>query len=98
MNEWDGTVRIVQTDGGSHVEPALDEVGESDYQKLRWHAAVVAARTGLDVGVEPSIGHEGFDLRVGWTVTGPGYSLGQAWVYLNGVCSGAREAQRKDFL
>jgi hypothetical protein len=42
--------RVVHDNGGSHIEPPLDPAW-SDLDKLRWHAGVLKADTGVEVSI-----------------------------------------------
>lgn len=95
-------VQRIHTDGGSHVEPALDP-DWPPLERLRWHAAVVAFDTGLGVRIEPSkasrtVNGVTYDIPNLYSVmlSGPamssstsGMDYDRAWTYLNGVSGGA---------
>ena len=90
-------VQRIHHDGGSHIEPALNE-SWSRFQKLQWHAAVVAHDTGLIVSVFDKavnvriLGVEvytsRFGVRVGAAYQSP-LTFDQAWTYLNGAAAAA---------
>jgi len=84
------TVTRVKTSSGSHIEPPLDEAW-SDAQKLAWHAAVVAADTGLTITVHQD-GHLFSVGEPGLGRTGTPYR--EAWTLLNGINAGAAPAKR----
>lgn len=82
------TVTRVKTSSGSHIEPGLVE-SWTDAQKLAWHAAVVAADSGLAITVSQA-GHL-------FSVGSPGVSRNgilyrDAWTLLNGINAGAEAA------
>ena len=87
-------VTRIHTDGGSHIEPDLDQLWPA-LTKLQWKAAVVAHDTGLRVAVTPSrttingIPQRGlYCIQVGHGSAAP-YNYDQAWSYLSGVAAGA---------
>lgn len=85
------TVRRVQRERGSYVEPALDQ-SWSESEKLAWHAAVVAYDSGIPVGLYSHAGDDRADLY-GVTMAGgsmAAYTFGSAWTILNGIAAGAR--------
>lgn len=84
-------VSRVRTPTGSHIEPPLDLNWDND-TKLRWHAAVVQADTGLPISIHPQPGGQ-YALMVANCSNGP-HTYRDAWTYLNGVSTGARQARR----
>jgi ABC-type Fe3+ transport system substrate-binding protein len=84
-------VTRVHDANGSHIEPPLDQAWD-DLTKLTWHAAVVTHETGLAIRVD-QFERGSYGLAIG----GTGLSerdFHSAWDYLNGVSTGATEAQR----
>lgn len=97
-------LRRVDTPDGSHFEPPLDQSWDR-LTKLRWNAAVVRVRTGVDVRIGPAdyavrfcwiwFKQRGFYDITGyvgdtWAYTTGPFNYADAWTYLNGVESGAR--------
>lgn len=96
------TVRRVQTEEGSHIEPPLDGTWD-DLTTLRWQAAVVRTDTGLNVDVEPAkysrkVGEtwvpipDLYNIRYQHGCMGA-YSFAEAWALLTGVDLGSRLAR-----
>lgn len=92
----------IHTDRGSHIEPPLDPSWD-DLTKLRWHAGVVAADTGLRVEVRDGAALDAKTLRprpgcysvnVGGS-SAAAYSFHEAWTYLSGVSTGVRQVRRR---
>lgn len=94
----------VQDESGSHIEPPLDETW-TDLDKLRWHAAVVAADTGLRVSVQAAEQYTKagvrweievglYSVNVGFSATS-GLRFDRAWTYLNGVSTGSAQTRRQ---
>lgn len=80
----------IETEHGNHIEPPHDPEWDL-LTSLRWKAAVVALDCpGLKIEVHPC-GRD-FSLVVGESSTS--YRHGDAWLYLNGVATGWREARR----
>jgi hypothetical protein len=98
-------VQRVHTDEGSHIEPPLGN-GRSERDKIAWHAAVVAADTGLTVEAFEHSGDEysfrlgrhqpynSLAMRIGTVNSGGPYPYDVAWIYLNAVSVGV-EASRQ---
>jgi hypothetical protein len=92
-------VARIETGDGSHIEPPLDQSWD-EATKLAWHAAAVAADTGLRIHVhdEAASNADGREIP-GWYALSIGHTgcsamdYGTAWTYLNGVVTGAREAR-----
>ncbi|MFE9684145.1 hypothetical protein [Streptomyces sp. NPDC006285] len=95
-------VTRIHTDGGSHIDPELDQTWPED-KKLDWHASVVMADTGLHIELYPirtpgeptRYGINIGDFRKGGVVSTGGGTYRDAWDYLNGVSTGARALLRK---
>lgn len=92
-------VRRIADGSGSHIEPPLEQ-SWSDLEKLRWHAGVVLADTGVRVGVTTnSASHKNW--RGDWVIDRDMYSLNvgrasysayrydDAWTFIIGVSAGA---------
>lgn len=90
---------MVKTErGGWTPDPPMDE-SWSDLVKLKWHAALVRSKTGINVTVhrQPQ-DHQGdyyqTTLRgTGWFIVTV-HTYRNAWTYLNGVEAGAKAAQQ----
>ncbi|MEU0236765.1 hypothetical protein ABZ234_03675 [Nocardiopsis sp. NPDC006198] len=96
-------VTEVLTEHGGHIEPALEQ-GWSDGRKLAWLAATVKMETGLNITVKDGCLSEKvdgewvkvpnlFSFTVGVANIGS-FTYREAWVYLTGVGTGARQAIR----
>jgi hypothetical protein len=93
-------VTRVRDEAGDHIEPPCKQ-SWSEAEKLAWHAAVVACDTGLDIRLLAATDYHGRQLNTfGLTIgSGPGSSghsamrFAHAWVFLNGVSTGARAVQ-----
>jgi hypothetical protein len=98
----DLTVRRVQDEHGSHIEPPLGQSWDNS-TKLEWHAAVVALDTGLDIEIGPGalrvmrrgIWHaepDTYSVNImaggGTTTSCSALNYHEAWIYLNGVRAG----------
>jgi hypothetical protein len=89
---------MVRTDRGWSPDPPMDP-SWPDLVKLKWHAALVCSKTGINVTVhlQPQ-DHPGDHYQV--TLRGPRWASAtihtyrSAWTYLNGIESGAEAAQR----
>lgn len=90
--------RMVPTRDGWKPEPPLDPTWP-DLIKLRWHAALIRDKTGLNIAVNkgkysingiPQAGYYAVHLRYGNTaqLSGP-HTFADAWNYLNGIETGA---------
>lgn len=99
-------VRRVSHDSGSHVEPPLDQAW-SDLEKLRWHAGVVEADSGVRAFIIPRamtekavLGLVGpfrtrwdlYSIRIG-NSSHSAFNFNEAWDFLNGVDAGANAAR-----
>lgn len=86
-------VQRITTERGSHIEPPLDPAWPAT-TKLHWHAAIVTLDTGLNIQITEYQPGE-YNFTIGGTGTSP-YTYNDAWTYLNGIGTGAREARRAD--
>jgi len=83
-------VRRVETEGGSRIEPPLNQ-SWSTLKKLQWKASVVSVDSGLDVWVDQSglSSPDSFALGVtGFSSCTP-HTYREAWSYLSGISTGA---------
>ena len=91
----DIVVRRIHTDTGSHIEPPLDEHA-SEFDRLRWHAAVVEHDTGIHVAVNQQPKGSLWERSLfGFNVGGSSiaaYDFRSAWTFLTGVRVGASAA------
>lgn len=88
-------VERIKTATGSHIEPPLKKSWDR-LKQLSWHAAVASLDTGLTITVEPTttswsrdylvsiVGHSGHSQM----------SYSEAWVFINGISSGASAMKR----
>lgn len=88
-------VSRVHTDGGSHIEPPLNQAWD-DYTKLQWHAAVVAHDTGLTIRIHKQFRRGQYGVQiVGYSGAGS-FDFRSAWVYISGVDAGAHTTTPKE--
>lgn len=86
-------VRIISNRYGDHVEPAL-EASWTGTETLAWHAAIVRAKTGLNIHLYEmeddlwSIGITGKTRAISRSAQ----DFGDVWTYLNGIETGAEYA------
>jgi ABC-type Fe3+ transport system substrate-binding protein len=104
MSEYEPMeVQRVHEGNGSHIEPPLEQSWD-DLTKLRWHAGVVKADSGVAAHIMPGamsekavLGVVGpyrtrwdiYAIRVG-NASHSAYTFREAWDFLNGVETGAR--------
>lgn len=90
MDDLTEVVRV-ETEHGSHIEPPHDTSWD-ELTSLRWKAAVVMLSCpDLTIKVHPATGNQ-FGLVVGGTSSA--YCYTDAWLSLNAVEIGWREARR----
>lgn len=80
-------VREVDDGTGSHIEPPLDTYWPPLWQ-LRWLAAAIRARTGLEISISDYAGQT-YGIAV-WPVGHSARPFRDAWTLLNGIESGAK--------
>lgn len=98
------TLRRIETGFGSRIEPGFD-ASWGDLTKLQWHAAVVAADSGVFIQVhEGGLGEKHFGIwrkvrgQFGYSFDGGcggPMSYTQMWAFLGGVSRGARLSRDK---
>jgi hypothetical protein len=89
-------VTIVTAGNITGPEPPLDETW-SDLDKLRWHAGVLQARTGLHLKITTGgyqINGQTIRNRYGWSMLAAGgggsYDFNEMWTYINGIERGCK--------
>lgn len=93
-------VRRIETDTGSHIEPAMDDEWTLQ-QKLEWWAAATELDTGLPIKIGPGRAWHGdvelpdmFTVIIGNSSTVLHYL--DAWTYLNGASAAVRALRRAE--
>lgn len=88
------TVTRIHTEHGSHIEPPLDRAW-SEFDKLRWQAAVVEHDHDLRLDVREHAPHNGRRFTV--SATSPRFRFGsnwftfqEAWGHINDLALGAQ--------
>ena len=81
-------VKRIYTQGGSHIEPQLDD-SLPMYDKLLWHAAVVHHDTGIPIRIGRFSEYGPYSIQV-WNSSTTRDSISDAWTYLNGVSAAGR--------
>lgn len=86
--------------GGSRIEPPLDPDWD-DETRLRWHAAVTAVDSGLEIQLyRGGLYRDGEPVPDVWAVTVGRHSHSamnyqHLWTFLNGVTTGAQAARQE---
>lgn len=91
MDDHPKVQRVHDGLGTSHIEPPLEQAW-SNLERLRWHAAVTALDTGLQVLVHPVKG--GYSVQVeNGSMSSMNYQ--NAWSYISGVLVGGNSIKGK---
>ena len=87
------TVRRIETDTGSHVEPPIDQAW-SELEQLRWKAAVTEVDGGVPVRVW-EMGRGRYSVQVGRSSLGAA-GFDQCWSHMSSASCGAEQRARVD--